>query len=467
MKVDLLLVNAPAEGIYGLVQKASTPQPPLGLAYVASYVEAKGYVVKVLDCDAEKTRVNDFKTILEQLQPRVVGFSSTTPTITTIIEMADIIKAWDNRITVIAGGSHATALPEETLKRSQIDIVVRGEGEKTTIDILEYLSGKISLKDIKGISFKEKNNIVSNPDREFVADIDELPFPARHFLPLEKYRASYYLGSYGEKFANIIATRGCPYQCIFCGQDIIFKHTVRVRRPESIIEEMKEIRGKFGIDLFCFEDSTFTATPELVRSICEEISSQHLSFRWGAMGRVNLLDEKLYGLMKNSGCVLLCYGVESGNQDILDRINKNITLDEVRKAVRLAKNVGIPINTSFILGLPGETKKTVMETINFALELGADYASFSLATPYPGTEFYAIAEKEGVSLSDWRRFRLARYAEPLYVPKDLTAEELMSCYKLAYQKFYLRPRYIAKSLLKIKSMADLIYKMQVGFSLAS
>jgi radical SAM superfamily enzyme YgiQ (UPF0313 family) len=151
----------------------------------------------------------------------------------------------------------------------------------------------------------------------------------------------------------------------------------------------------------------------------------------------------------------------------LDRINKNITLDEVRKAVRLAKNVGIPINTSFILGLPGETKKTVMETINFALELGADYASFSLATPYPGTEFYAIAEKEGVSLSDWRRFRLARYAEPLYVPKDLTAEELMSCYKLAYQKFYLRPRYIAKSLLKIKSMADLIYKMQVGFSLAS
>jgi radical SAM superfamily enzyme YgiQ (UPF0313 family) len=467
MAIDLLLVNAPTEGIYGMVQKASTPQPPLGLAYVAGYAQKRGYTVKVLDCDTEKFTVDGFKTLLNQLQPKVVGFSSTTPVITTIIEMAALVKTWDDRIVIIAGGPHATALPEETLRRSRIDIVVRGEGEKTTVDILGSLTAGTSLKDVKGISFREKDNIISNPDRELLSDIDELPFPARHLLPTQKYRASYYLGSYGEKFANIIATRGCPYRCIFCGQDIIFKHTVRLRRPESIVEEIEGIRRKFGINLFCFEDSTFTANPELVREICEEISSRRLGIRWGAMGRANLADEKLYRIMKDSGCLLLCYGVESGNQRILERINKNITLDEVRKAVGLAKNVGIPINTSFILGLPGETKDTIMETIDFAIELDADYASFSLATPYPGTEFYAMAMKEGVDLSDWSRFRLARYLEPLYVPKGLTVSELKFYYRLAYKRFYMRPRYIMKSFAKIKSVADLIYKIQVGFSLFS
>jgi radical SAM superfamily enzyme YgiQ (UPF0313 family) len=185
------------------------------------------------------------------------------------------------------------------------------------------------------------------------------------------------------------------------------------------------------------------------------------------MGRANLADEKLYRLMQGSGCILLCYGVESGSQPILERINKNITLGQVRQAVGIAKEVGIPTNTSFILGLPGETKETIRETIDFAIELDADYASFSLATPYPGTEFYDIAIKEGTDLSDWGRFRLARYAEPLYVPKDLTAGELKFYYRLAYKKFYLRPRYILKSLSKIKSAGDLLHKIGMGLSLAS
>lgn len=467
MAVDLLLVNPPAEGIYGIVQKASSPQPPLGLAYVAAYVEKKGYTVRVLDCDAEKITVDGFRAYLEQFHPGCVGFSSTTPVIATVIEMADVVKAWNGRAAVIAGGPHATALAEETLKKSKIDIVVRGEGEKTAVDILESLAGKANLKEIKGVSFKDNGNIISNPDRELIPGIDELPFPARHLLPTEKYKASYYLGSYGERFANIIATRGCPYQCIFCGQDIIFKHTVRVRSAKNIVAELEEASRKFAIKLFCFEDSTFTATPELVREICAGISSRRLGIRWGAMGRANLADEGLYRVMKDAGCILLCYGIESGNQKILESIQKNATLEQASSAVKLAKKIGIPVNTSFVLGLPGETKETIMQTIDFAVELDADYASFSLATPYPGTEFYNIAMKEGVDLSDWGRFRLARYQEPLYLPKGLTSGELKSYYKLAYKKFYMRPGYIMKSLAKIKSLADLAHKIQVGAGLIS
>lgn len=466
MPVDLLLVNAPTKGIYGALEKLSAPRPPLGLAYVAAYAKANGYAVRVLDCDAEQVTMDGFKALLNRLQPKAAGFSTTTPVITTVIEMTDAVKEWNNSVVVIAGGSHATALPAETLKKSRIDIVVRGEGEETTVDILKSLDGETGLKEIKGISYRENGAIISNPDRELIPDIDALPPAARDLLPAEKYKATYYLGSYGEKFANIIATRGCPYKCIFCGQEIIFKHKVRTRSPKSVVDELEKVYDDFGIKLFCFEDSTFTADTGLVRKICEEISLRRLNIKWGAMGRANLANESLYRLMHSAGCVFLWYGIESGSQPILDSISKNITLDQVRQAVGIAKKARIPVYTSFILGLPGETKETIKETIDFAVELDADYATFSLATPYPGTGFYDIAIKEGAELSDWSRFRFARYAEPLYVPKGLSAEELKFYHRLAYKKFYMRPRYMLKSLSKIKSAGDFVHKIEAGLSLA-
>lgn len=467
MAIDLLLINAPTKGIYGMVQKASSPQPPLGLAYIAAYAEKSGYTVAVMDCDAEGIGIDGFKACLNKWQPNAIGFSTTTPTITTVIEMAQIAKNWDKNVVIIAGGAHATAMPLDTLERSNIDIIVRGEGEETIIRILRSFKGACKLDDIAGISYKHGSRIISNPDADLIKDIDKLPFPARHLLPARKYSASYYLGSYGETYANIIATRGCPYQCTFCGQDIIFKHKVRIRSAESIIKEIQMVKDEYGIKLFSFEDSTFVAEPDLVRDICRQIVELKMGIRWGAMGRANLADESLYREMKKAGCILLCYGAESGNQEILDRSRKKVTLKEIKDAVSLAKRIGIPVNTSFILGLPGETKESMRQTIRFALELDADYSSFSLATPYPGTEFYTIAQEEGTDLSDWSRFRLARYQEPLYVPKDVTAEDLKAQYKLAYKKFYLRPSYIIRSLAKIKSVSDLKHKVEVSLGLAS
>ena len=467
MAVDLLLVNAYIQGTYGIVEKAREHRQPLGLGYVAAYAEENGYSVRILDCDAEGITPANFSELLHKLSPKVVGFSSVTPVIMTTIEMADIVRKYSQDVLIVAGGAHVTALPEETLKRSKIDIIVRGEGEDTIVEILKYSKGRIGLSGIKGISYKDNGKVVHNPDRELMRSIDSLPFPARHLLPMEKYRVGNYLGPYGEKLANIVATRGCLYRCIFCGQDIIFKHTVRMRTAKKIADELEGIIKDFGIRAFLFEDSTFTAKPGLVEETCKEILSRGLKIRWGAMGRVDLVDEKLYRLMKKAGCILIFYGIESGSQDILNRARKNITLDQARKAVKAARVAGIPVNTSFILGLPGENKNTIMKTIDFSIELDPDYATFSLATPYPGTEFYDIAVKEGLDVSDWNKFKSARYSEPMYVPKGLAPDELKLYYKLAYRKFYLRPNYIFKSIFKIKSVGDLMHKMRIALSLVS
>lgn len=461
MPVDLLLVNPPLRGSYVFLEEARDNRLPLGLGYIAAYVEQKRYSVKILDFDVEKLAIDDFIKLVSKIKPKIVGLSCTTPVIMLTIDIVNEIKEYDKNMLVIAGGPHASALPEETLQQSKIDIVVRGEGEFTTVEIFEYLKGEVELSEIKGISYKDNGKIIHNPDRELFKNIDLLPFPARHLFPMDKYRTNNYLEAYGDKFGNIMATRGCPYRCIFCGQDIIFKHIVRIRTAKKIVNELEEMGKNFGIKVFLFEDSTFTVNPRLVEETCQEILSRGLKIKWGAMGRSDLIDEKLYRLMKKAGCILIFYGIESGSQDILNLARKNITLDQARKAVAASKRAGIPVNTSFILGLPGENKNTIMKTINFAIELNPDYVSFSLATPYPGTEFYDIAIKERADVLDWNKYKLARYSNPLYVPKGLVSEELKFYYKLAYKKFYLRPGYLFKSLFKIRSASDLVHKIRL------
>lgn len=462
MPLDIALINPPSTGSYGFLEKARDRRPPLGLTYIAAYLEKSGYRVRIFDFDVEDLTPEGLLREFQNTGVRAAGISTTTPTIMTAIDIAGRIKNACKDILVIAGGPHATALPEETLKRSKIDIIVRGEGEITCLEILKRLDSGKGLEGLEGVSFKKDGSIVHNLDRPLLERLDHLPFPARHLLKMERYKTNNYLEAYGDRFANIMGTRGCPYRCSFCGQDIIFKNTIRSRSAKNIADEFEELQNTFGIKVCLFEDSTFTALPALVEETCKEILKRGLAIKWGAMGRVNLADEKLYRLMKQAGCILVFYGIESGNQEVLERAHKGITLSMARDAVRIAKRAGLPVNASFILGLPGENRKTITETIDFAVSLDPDYATFSLATPYPGTEFYDTVLKEGYDLSDWNIFTAARYVDPIYVPKDMSKEELLSCYRLAYKKFYFRPGYIIRSLAKIRSMRDLLHKVQIA-----
>lgn len=465
MTLDILLINPPTSGSYAFLEKARDTRSPLGLASIAAYLLDRGRSVQILDLDVEPLMPQELFDRIKKLSPRVVGFACTTPTVVTSIRLAQEIKNFAPDVYLVAGGPHATALPLETLRQSVFDIVVRGEGEETIAEILVSIDGKKPFSEIPGISYKHDGRILENKDRALIKDIDSLPFPARHLLPMSQYQTNNYLEAYGSGFANIMATRGCPYQCTFCGQDITFKHEVRRRSAARIVDEIEDIQKEFRISVFLFEDSTFTAYPELVRQTCKEILKRKLRIRWGAMGRVNLADLALYKLMKQAGCRLIFYGVESGDEIILKKIKKNISLKQVKSAVRIAHQAGIPVNTSFIVGLPGDSEESIKKTISFAISLNADYATFSLATPYPGTEFYRQALEEGSSLLDWKLFGSARYSEPLYVPAGLTKETLKKYYSASYKMFYFRPAYLLRQIFKIRSLRDFLHKWAVALGL--
>jgi len=464
MALDLLLINPPSRGSYGFLEKARDCCPPLGLGYIAAYAEDKGHTVEIYDMDVEPVTLGDIQERLARSRPAVVGLTTTTPTMAPVIEIAALVKRHAPETLLIAGGAHVSVLPEESLRRSEIDIVVRGEGEVTTEEILSRRDRPGETEATTGISFRRGGHVIHNPDRELFQPLDALPFPARHLLPMDRYRTNNYLEAYGNRFTSIMASRGCPYHCKFCGHDTIFKHLLRKRNPVRVVDEIDEVRGRYGVDVFMFDDSTFTVNPDLVEGICREVLARRLKIKWGCMGRANLADERLYRIMKQAGCVLIFYGVESGDPDILKWLRKEITPDMVRRAVKVVKAVGIPVNTSFILGLPGETKETIERTIRFVLELDPDYATFSLATPYPGTEFHDFAVAQHLDFSDWTKFAAARYADPLYIPKGLTAEEMKRSHRLAYRRFYMRPAYLWRSLFKIKSFGDLAHKVQVAKS---
>jgi len=464
-KIDLLLVVPPYEENYGFVKEVKMCEAPLGLAYMASYAEKQGYKVKLQDFDALSLEVKDIIPQIIQFSPNVVGITCTTALMGKIIRIIELIKQVDKNIIVVVGGPHVCALPKETLKISKADIAVVGEGEETIIDILKYVNKKIKLEDIKGIVYKNKGKIIFNKPRELIEDLDKIPFPARHLLRIDKYKAPFHLSASEEKFCNLIATRGCPYHCIFCGQSIVFKNKVRKRSVKNVVDEIEFLIKKYDVKTFFFEDSTFVVYTDFVEGVCKEIINRNLKIKWGCNGRVNLANKKLLQLMRKAGCMSVFYGVESGNQDILDRIKKATNLNQIKTSIMMTKKAGISVNASFILGLPGETKKTIEDTIRFAIALNPDFVSFSLATPYPGTEFYHIALKEGYNLDDWSVFENARYGEALYVPKGMTKKELKKLYSRAYKRFYLRPKYVLKTLSRIRSFSELTSYAKIGLSL--
>jgi anaerobic magnesium-protoporphyrin IX monomethyl ester cyclase len=464
-KTDLMLVVAPYQDIYGFVKEAKMSSSPLGLAYVAAYAEKKGYNTKLLDFDALNLKVEDIASKVREYSPLVVGITCTTPLMMKIKQMIEIVKSIDKDIIVVLGGPHVCALPYETLKKTKADIVVKGEGELTIVDLMEYAYKKRDIKKIDGIFYKNKNKIIHNKPRKLIKNLDSLPFPARHLLPIQKYIAPHHLDMSGARFCNLIATRGCPGRCTFCGQSIIFKNVVRKRDPVKVVNEIELMVKKYDSKVFFFEDSTFIFYTDLVEKICKEILRRKLKIKWGATARVNLTDEKLLRLMKKAGCSSLFYGVESGNQDILNKAKKGITLKQIRDSIRVTKKVGISINASFIVGLPGETKKSIRDTINFAIELDPDYVSFSLATPYPGTEFYDTALAEGYDFSDWKIFSNARYEDPIYIPQGLNKKDLKKLYSSAYRKFYLRPKFILRTIFKIRSLKEFYKNAKIALSL--
>lgn len=443
--MKVMLVNPSyTSHIYSGWRKAVSIYLPLGLAYIAAVLEKNGIEVQVLDANAEGLSMQDTVEKVVNSSAEIVGFPATTTMIPPIYQLSKEIKERTNKI-VVVGGPHVTFMPEQTLKECRyIDIVVRGEGEYTMLELVKNLE---DLAHIKGITYRDADNtIITNPDRGIIKNIEEIPYPARYLFPMDLYKSGplFESGIYGKEFSTIITSRGCPNKCTYCSSSR-FWNRVRLRSPENVVAEIEHLVNKYGTRQIHFLDDAFTIPKSRIEKVCDLIIEKELSIKWTCYSRVNSVTETIVKKMKLAGCFGLNFGIESGNQEILNRAKKDITLDQSRKAVKYTKKYGLIAATSFMIGLPGDNYDTVNQTINFAIELNPDVALFCMTTPFPGTELYDEALEKGWIKKDhdWDIMKL--HGSTKFRNDELSSEDIEKLYKKANRKFHFRLPYVLQA----------------------
>jgi len=460
--MKILFINPPwFEG--STFDKLISSNPPLGLAYIAAYLEKNGYKnIEILDMKVLGLTFNEIESKIRKTKPDIVGITAATGQISSTSKIISIIKKIKPNTVTVIGGPHPSALPKRTLREVNADVCVIGEGEVTFLELVKIIEKNVDLKNVDGICFRNGNDkIIINKRRELIEILDELPFPARHLIPpLEEYRHS---SSFGENklHTSVMTSRGCPFRCKFCDKSI-FGRTFRTRSVKNVVDEIEFLVKKYGVEEIRVFDDLFTVNERRVKEICNEIIKRELNFSWCCEARVNSVTPEMLKLMKKAGCTQIDYGIESGSQEILDLLNKDTNLDEIRNAVKWTKEVGIKIKGYFLLGLPGETKKLIEKTIEFAKSLDIDYAAFFFYSPYPGTPLYNSLNKYGKIIAlKWDEY--VTFETPAFLPKGISKEKLVFLYKKAFYEFYFRPKYMIKIVKEIKTFAALISYIKAAF----
>ncbi len=442
----IALINPPQSNPYS--------QPPMGLAIIAAVLEKEGYPVTVVDAHALKLKPADLPLVAGA---NAVGLTAMTPTIGAAIEIAQQLKRYHPRLTIILGGAHATLLPEETLSSCpEVDIIVRGEGERTIVELLQALENKQPLENVSGISYRRNGAVVNNGARLDNTDLDRLPFLAYHLLPWRRYTPHPPHGR-ASPFGAIITSRGCPYKCSYCSKPV-FGNKFRAQTAERVVNEIAYYQEKFGIKELAFYDDVFTLNKERAYAISDTIIQKGLKICWTCETRVNLVERKLLLRMKEAGCYAIAYGIESASPEILDAIHKGITLAEVEEAVRISQEAGLQVIGYFMLGNVNETPETVRRTIDFAKKLKLDFAQFSITTPFPGTELYRIYEKDRGRTIPWSDFvygETGNRITPVFDNAQLSRDDLKYWLRQAHREFYLRPSYVWQRVKNIRSWGDI------------
>jgi len=418
-----------------VVKKLGITTPPLGLGYLASVLRENGFKVQIVDNLVEKLTLD--KLIKKIKNSQIVGITSTTPTFKSALRYARVVKERLPNAFVILGGVHATFMPYEALRHECVDAVCVGEGEQTIVEVAERVEEGKSLEGVKGLIYRDGLTVVENEKRGFIENLDSLPFPAFDLMPLDKYTI---LGRKLEQFP-MITSRGCPFGCRYCSSSLFLGRKFRARSAKNVVDEMEWLNKKFGAKHIAFGDDTFTFNKKRVFEICDEITRKGLDVEWSCSSRVDTINYELLKKMREAGCVAIYYGVESANQETLNRYyRKRIKLENVKRALNLTKKVGITTICSFIIGAPFETKEDIKNTLKFAIKLNPDYAQFSILTPYPGTEIYEEAKSKNLILTE--NFEEYTAGKPILKNIHMTPNEISKLLKYCYLRFYLRPRFI-------------------------
>jgi len=409
-------------------------RPPLGILYIAAALEAAGDVdVRVLDLTLQSRP--DLDDTLRELEPDIVGVTITTTVFPEAAEVATRAKQLLPNATLVAGGPHASALPVETLEQSDFDIVVRGEGERTLLELTRRLAAGETIDDVAGLTYRVDGRVEATPDRAPIESLDDIPFPARHLLPMNEY----YMAIDGTPATSIITSRGCPFGCVFCTKKV-FGRLLRIRSPENIVDEIEHVVHDFGIRGFLFVDDTFTVHRSRIERVCDLIIEKKLDVIWRCWTRSDQVNQDLLQKMRSAGCTIVCFGIESGDQRVLDKAMKGTKVSTNLQAIRMAKAAGLTVKAFFMVGLPGENDESIENTIRFIDEARPHTADFYLTTPYPGSQIWNHPEELGMKIisGDWTQYYQAGpggVAPGVIETTDLDRDQLVAAHERLRKHF--------------------------------
>jgi anaerobic magnesium-protoporphyrin IX monomethyl ester cyclase len=461
-----------------------SPTPPLGLAYLAGYLESKGYDVRIIDAFAEarqrgadKTGLVHFGLSWEEIaqriaqeKPDLVGINSLfSSQAVNMLKVARLVKEYDKDVPVVVGGAHPSSVPQDVLRNSQVDFVVIGEGEYTFELLIRSLNGPKGIETIDGIGYRVNGKVKVSPKTSYIPSLDDLPFPARHLLRMELYGSSRSAEQMRSPCTTIVTSRGCPMNCVFCSIHSVFGRKWRGRSPENVIAELKLLVDTYKIREIQFEDDNVALDKQRMAKICDLMVKERLDLKWSTPNGIAIwnLDAPLLQKMKRSGCYSLSFAIESGDPQTLKFIGKPINLPKAKEVIKQANKTGFFTHGFFVFGFPHETRTSIMNTLNFAVNSDLDVASFFIASPYPATRLYELMKKENMLKYDyWEQYRVSKASADT---EFFTREELDALQTELYTAFfkkrfehYFMPKTFVSRIGRLSSIDDFRFIARMG-----
>ncbi|HOW28070.1 MAG TPA: radical SAM protein [Elusimicrobiota bacterium] len=466
--MKVLLIQPPMRNLFSILTPKFVPEnwgyyPPLGILYLAAYLQKNSsHEVEILDTQVEKLSDEQIKAEVARRKPDMVGIQALTFTLRDCLNTARLVKEVSKDIPVVLGGRHVDCYPDETLGQPWVDAVLLGEADISFTKFVNAWGRPDELRKVPGIRFRDKGEMVSTGQPEIITDINQLPFPARTLTPIDKYRT---VVQKSERMTTIVTSRGCPFHCGFCDENLV---KFRQASAERVLEEMGECL-KLGIREFFFFDDTFTVNEKRLRAVCDGILERKWDVLWDVRAHINSVNEPLLEKMREAGCDRIQFGVESGDARIIKIIGKDILLDRTKNVFSMARKLGFTTYADFMIGLPGETRREMQSTFDFAVDLQADYCQFSVYVPFPGTRLFGLGLEKRLYPSDyWREFAkdpIRDFSPPIW-NEFFSKDELIAFRDQAYRQFYFRPSYVLQNLRKSHSMKNIFEKARIGIDMA-
>ena len=433
MGLYVTLVNPP----YRTRLNQHPPFPPLGIGYLAAVLEKNNFQVEIVDCQASRYTFEDYKREIAKRKPDIVGVTAPTRLYNSAKEIIRISKEIHPNTVTLLGGSHVTFWNEKALQECpQLDVVVRKEGEYTLLELAQLLEADKDISGVAGTTQRQGDGFIFNVDRPYIENLDELPFPARHLWDLDAIRKE-------EDMFYLITTRGCTAWCNFCAAVRMFGQRYRMRSVQNVVDELEFLHKTYNAENFTFCDDAFTVDMKRTEELCEEINKRNLKIKWNMGTRVDRVSKELLQKMKDAGCISMWCGLESATQEVLNDMHKGISTDQTRRALKWVRELGLKPTPNVLLGYPGETVKSALNSIKFAEEVSPDdIAYYNVATPYPGTPLY-----DEVMKNSWVRntnFDDYDATQPIFETPQLSIQDLQALYDYAFKSFYTRPRYVLR-----------------------